>query len=133
MVEVRRQSWLELSIQLVNQPFLGTLYEPSRALGVIQGGARKQKAAARLGEIQAEVGKPEKDPDRGLQAVSVLRTKSLEQVRGWVPGHNTLGPGLLSYPNLRVGVALRSKGFFKDEGRATLFIDVLLISDTIPD
>lgn len=123
----------------MNQPFLGTLYEPSRALGVIQGGARKQKAAARLGEIQAEVGKPGKDPDRGLQAVSVLRTKSLEQVRGWVPGHNTLAPGLLSYPNLRVGVALRMgvalrlKGFFKDKGWATLFIDVLLISDTIPN
>lgn len=91
--------------------------------GVTWGGVREQKAAARLGETQAEAGKPEKDPGTGHPALSVLRTKSLEQVRGW-GSHTTLGPGLLSYPiltvglALRMGVALRLKRSFKDEGRA---------------
>lgn len=70
---------------------------------MIWGGARKQKAAARVGQIQAEAGKPRKDPDTGHQAVTVLRTKAQEQEREWVPSHTTLGSGLLSCPNLRVG------------------------------
>lgn len=54
----------------------------------------------------------------GTQAQGVRESVSF-QVREWGPNHKALGTGLLSYPNLRVGLALRtvvelrSKGIFQ--------------------
>lgn len=70
------------------------------------------------------------------QAVSVSRTKSL--VGEWVLSHSTLGARLLSHPNLRVGLVLRTgveqdqRGPFRVEGKAALITDIVLIPGATP-
>lgn len=77
-------------------------------LGMIEEVQEGKRLLPGLGETQAEAITHGRDPGTGRQErVSTFQTKSLEQVRAWVPSHSTLGTGLLSYPTLRVGVVPR--------------------------